>query len=73
VWDSMHAPATANGPGKWNSVPLNSSMRTPSRIVNIPPSTPKPHKAYPQYSRGPSPTPSTVSAAPTQGEDGWWT
>lgn len=70
VWDSMHAPATTNGQGKWNSMPLTSSMHTPSRIVNIPPSTPKP---YSQYPRGPSPTPSTVSAVPTQGEDGWWT
>ena len=70
VRDSMHAPAT-----RWNSTPLTNSMRTPSRIVNIPP-TPKAHKAYSQYSqypRGPSPTPSTVSAVPTQGEDGWWT
>ena len=72
VWDSMHAPATTNGQGKRNSTPLTSSMRTPSRIVNIPP-TSKPHKAYSQYPRGPSPTPSTVSAVPTQGEDGWWT
>ncbi len=27
---------------------------------------------YQQYARAPSPTPSTVSAAPTQGDDGWW-
>jgi len=72
VWDSMHAPATPNGQGKWNSTPLTSSMHTPSRFANIPP-TPKPNKAYSQYPRVPSPTPSTVSAVPTQGEDGWWT
>jgi len=73
VWDSMHAPATTNGQGKWNSTPLTSSMHTPSRFANIPPSTPKPNQTYSQYQRGPSPTPSTVSAVPTQGEDGWWT
>jgi len=74
VWDSMHAPANTNGQGKWNSVPLSSSMHTPSRFANVPPSTPKPHHkaSYPQYARGASPTPSTVSAVPTQGEDGWW-
>jgi len=62
VWDSIHAPATINGQGKWDS----------SRFGNIPP-TPKSHKAYTQCPRGPSPTPSTVSAVPTQGDDGWWT
>lgn len=68
VWDSMHAPVATNG--KW---PLTTSMHTPSRFANIVPSTPKPHqKAHPQYPRGPSPTPSTVSVVPTQGDDGWW-
>ena len=40
---------------------------------NAPP-TPKPRRQiYNQYQRGaPSPTPSVVSAAPTMGEDGWW-
>ena len=66
VWDSMHAPADSNGQGKWKST------HTPGRFASIPPTPKLHHKAYPQYSRGPSPTPSTVSAVPTQGDDGWW-
>lgn len=69
VRDSMHAPS--NGAREWGQTPL----RTPvSRYSSLAPATPKAQYAapYQQYARGPSPTPSTVSAAPTQGDDGWW-
>ena len=69
VRDSMHAPS--NGAREWSQTPL----RTPvSRYSSLAPATPKAQYAapYQQYARGPSPTPSTVSAAPTQGDDGWW-
>ncbi|KAI5120547.1 hypothetical protein M0805_000275 [Coniferiporia weirii] len=47
------------------------SMHAPSRHSSFGmPSTPRPHRSM-QY-RPPSPTPSTVSLAPTQGDDGWW-
>ncbi|KDR84748.1 hypothetical protein GALMADRAFT_233069 [Galerina marginata CBS 339.88] len=71
VWDSMHAPAATNGQSKWAAPP---PMHTPvSRYSNLAPTTPKQHRpSYNQYQRGPSPTPSNVSAAPTQGDDGWW-
>ncbi|KAF8971587.1 hypothetical protein BDZ97DRAFT_1787214 [Flammula alnicola] len=70
VWDSMHAPANNNGTSKWSTGPIHTPS---SRYANLAPSTPKPHRtSYAQYQRGPSPTPSTVSAAPTQGDDGWW-
>ena len=74
VWDSMHAPSnTVNGQNKWSPVPT--SVQAPaSRYPNHGASTPKPHHTtYNSYQRGaPSPTPSVVSAAPTQHEDGWW-
>ncbi|PPQ90421.1 hypothetical protein CVT25_014939 [Psilocybe cyanescens] len=70
VWDSMHAPTNTNSQSKWSSPP----MHTPaSRYSSLAPSTPKGYPArYNQYARAPSPTPSNVSAAPTQGDDGWW-
>lgn len=65
VWDSMHAPSQS----KWAA-----SIPTPvARYSHLPPSTPKVRQpSYNQYQRGPSPTPSTVSVTPTQGDDGWW-
>lgn len=62
VWDSMHAPVSQN---KWAQTPV-------ARYSNLPPSTPQAHRPYSQYPRKPSPTPSTVSVTPTQGDDGWW-
>jgi len=78
VWDSMHAPSsttppTQNGSSRW--APPPASSRYP--VNNFVPSTPKAAVRRPTYNnsyqRGaPSPTPSTVSVAPTQGDDGWW-
>ncbi|KAF8168344.1 hypothetical protein B0H34DRAFT_685136 [Crassisporium funariophilum] len=73
VWDSMHAPAQTNGQSKWAGSPKTHA--TPSRYSNITPSTPRAQPSRynsSSYVRGPSPTPSTVSAAPTVGDDGWW-
>jgi len=69
VYDSIHAPANPSSHSKW-AAPL----QTPTaRYSNLAPSTPKAHRSsHNQYQRRPSPTPSTVSAAPTQGDDGWW-
>jgi len=65
VWDSMHAPSQS----KW-AAPIPTPV---ARYSHLPPSTPKAHRpSYNQYQRGPSPTPSTVSVTPTQGDDGWW-
>ncbi|KAF9480431.1 hypothetical protein BDN70DRAFT_912709 [Pholiota conissans] len=69
VWDSMHAPLS-NNTSKWAQT--QASVRTPiSRYASLAPATPK-ASVYVPHPRGPSPTPSTVSAAPTQGDDGWW-
>lgn len=77
VWDSMHAPSSKP------SVSVVGSGRYPAMT----PATPKARRygagsgngggnpgGPGGYYRGsmPSPTPSTVSLAPTQGEDGWW-
>ena len=75
VWQSMHAPTDTNIVSK--HVTPSASIHAPkSRYPPLGPSTPKVRRpAYPSsYNRAaaPSPTPSTVSAAPTQGEDGWW-
>jgi hypothetical protein len=63
VWDSMHAP-------------LGGGVHafTPSRYPNLGPipATPKARRAPYAYPSIPSPTPSTVSLAPTQDDDGWW-
>lgn len=65
VWDSMHAPIAKS---QWT---IPSSNAPPSRYDV--PSTPKASPAVLRNShRAPSPTPSSVSNAPTQGEDGWW-
>jgi len=47
------------------------SMHAPKRYPNLGPVAPE--ATHPQsYYRSPSPTPSTVSITPTQGDDGWW-
>ncbi|KAG6849794.1 hypothetical protein H0H93_005044 [Arthromyces matolae] len=66
VWDSMHAPktdvykyATPTKSAPRNRYPNNGHTLRP-QASTFRPTAP------------PSPTPSTVSLAPTQGEDGWW-
>ncbi|TFK76630.1 hypothetical protein BDN72DRAFT_829764 [Pluteus cervinus] len=83
VWDSMHAPGSRSSVPSYNYRPnnpaqslLNNGYSARSgRYPPLGPSTPK-TKPSGEYHRGsvapPSPTPSTVSLAPTQGEDGWW-
>jgi hypothetical protein len=54
----------------WDSMHAPQSMYTPQHLHHGP-TTPKArHSSY--RSRLPSPTPSTVSVTPTQGNDGWW-
>lgn len=73
VWDSMHAPTATNVPSRYASPNLRTAV---GRYPNLAPTTPKARRpAYPQqqsHPSMPSPTPSTVSLAPTQGDDGWW-
>ncbi|KAF7306375.1 hypothetical protein MIND_00428700 [Mycena indigotica] len=87
VWDSMHAPrgfnstsasihatSTPTPAGRYGA--LNNNLRRPT----APPKTSNSYSRYPKASPAaaartvapPSPTPSTVSLAPTQGADGWW-
>ncbi|THH32620.1 hypothetical protein EUX98_g1584 [Antrodiella citrinella] len=56
VWDSVHAPRSGRN-----------MIRAP-----VTPKAKKPMHAQPFYPRAASPTPSTASAAPTLGDDGWW-
>lgn len=64
VWASIHAPKSSA-----YTPPTSMSMR----YSNFDPATPKPRHAAQAYRASmPSPTPSSVSLAPTQGEDGWW-
>ncbi|EAU93335.2 hypothetical protein CC1G_08648 [Coprinopsis cinerea okayama7 len=75
VWDSMHAPSNGISASSRYSTGVNSSIHAPkSRYPHLGPSTPKTRPGYSHYTRAsaPSPSPSIVSAAPTQGEDGWW-
>ncbi|KAF8624885.1 hypothetical protein AX15_005753 [Amanita polypyramis BW_CC] len=67
VWNSMHAPRQPYPISGWSSGQLK-------KYPYLGPSTPREQQNAHQYYRAaaPSPTPSTVSAAPTQGEDGWW-
>ncbi|KAJ7171787.1 hypothetical protein C8R43DRAFT_979410 [Mycena crocata] len=81
VWDSMHAP---RGPPNGAHNTTGASMHAP--VVHTPTPTSRysslgnkrrpPTQSYSHYPQGraapPSPTPSTVSLAPTQGPDGWW-
>lgn len=54
----------------WDSMHAPQSINSP-RYPHLGPATPKArHSSY--RSRIPSPTPSTVSLAPTPGDDGWW-
>ncbi|KAJ7037434.1 hypothetical protein C8F04DRAFT_1035710 [Mycena alexandri] len=83
VWDSMHAPRGPNGAHNSSAA----SMHAPAAQTPTPASRytaqlgnkrRPPSQAYSRYSQAqarvapPSPTPSTVSLAPTQGPDGWW-
>ena len=65
VWDSMHAPSQPYPTPGWSS---NQSKKYPY------PGLSTPRGQQHQYSRpaAPSPTPSTVSTALTQGKDGWY-
>ena len=81
VWDSIHAPTARRGVGNRNGNG-NGGGEEPIRL----PMTPKAARrdlgravvgrtaAGAAYARPPlaSPTPSNVSAAPTLGDDGWW-
>ncbi|KAF8060923.1 hypothetical protein FPV67DRAFT_1673756 [Lyophyllum atratum] len=71
VWDSMHAPTT----DKYKYPAPTTNVHAPrSRYPDLGPTTPKARRPQQQPWRAmaPSPTPSTVSLAPTQGDDGWW-
>ena len=60
TWDSMHAPRG-----------IKTSVYAPRTMPSTP--TPRGHRASVNVrNRAASPTPSVVSVAPTQGEDGWW-
>lgn len=76
VWDSMHAPKTARES-------IHAPKAKPREPIHAPKAVPRPRYPHlgpaatksrsPSYmQRAASPTPSTVSAAPTQGDDGWW-
>ncbi|KAJ6498016.1 hypothetical protein C8R47DRAFT_1184244 [Mycena vitilis] len=81
VWDSMHAPrGPPNGTHNSTAASMHAPVHTPTPASRYPaalgnkrrpPS--QAHSRYPQARAAPpSPTPSTVSLAPTQGPDGWW-
>ncbi|KAF9032191.1 hypothetical protein BJ165DRAFT_1535149 [Panaeolus papilionaceus] len=65
-------------PSPLNQSKIQSPLAATGHYSNYTPSTPKARLSMPLYnnsyraSRGPSPTPSVVSAVPTQGDDGWW-
>ncbi|KAG6919477.1 hypothetical protein DXG01_005736 [Tephrocybe rancida] len=75
VWDSMHAPKT--DAYKYATPTQAPTVVAPrSRYPGLGHSTSKPLRPQAQVYRPsaapPSPTPSNVSLAPTQREDGWW-
>lgn len=80
VWDSMHAPRGPNGTHNSTAASMHApALHTPtpaSRYSSLGDKRRPPAQAYSRYSQAraapPSPTPSTVSLAPTQGPDGWW-
>ncbi|KAJ6573908.1 hypothetical protein DFH09DRAFT_981482 [Mycena vulgaris] len=80
VWDSMHAPRGPNGAHNSTAASMHApAAHTPtpaSRYPGLGDKRRPPSQAYSRYSQAratpPSPTPSTVSLAPTQGPDGWW-
>ncbi|KAG6845279.1 hypothetical protein H0H87_011430 [Tephrocybe sp. NHM501043] len=77
VWDSMHAPRTDaykySTPAQAPAVAV-SRGRYPSDLGHnvSKPLRPQAKPYRPTNVAPPSPTPSTVSLAPTQGKDGWW-
>ncbi|KAF8641177.1 hypothetical protein AX17_000812 [Amanita inopinata Kibby_2008] len=64
VWNSVHAPRQTYPTPSWSSY-------QEKRYPYLGPSTPRSEQHY-YRPAVPSPTPSTVSLTPTQGEDGWW-
>ncbi|KAJ7451127.1 hypothetical protein FB451DRAFT_1284789 [Mycena latifolia] len=80
VWDSMHAPRGPNGTHNSTAASMHApAAHTPtpaSRYSGLGDKRRPPSQAYPRYPHAraapPSPTPSTVSLAPTEGPDGWW-
>ncbi|KAJ7480041.1 hypothetical protein B0H11DRAFT_2157981 [Mycena galericulata] len=81
VWDSMHAPRKPpNGVHNSSAASMHAPVaHTPtpaSRYSSLGNKRLPPSQAYSRYPQvpaaPPSPTPSTVSLAPTQGPDGWW-
>ncbi|KAK7064791.1 hypothetical protein R3P38DRAFT_2826409 [Favolaschia claudopus] len=77
VWDSMHAPrGPVNGTSASMHAPTAHTPTPASRYPALGNKRRPPPQAYPRYPQGqvapPSPTPSVVSLAPTQGADGWW-
>lgn len=73
VWDSMHAPTNMNVSYK-RPAPVKSIPAPKGRYPDLGPTTSKAiqRSALQYYPTTPSPTPSTLSLAPTQGDDGWW-
>ncbi|KAJ7226129.1 hypothetical protein GGX14DRAFT_548714 [Mycena pura] len=77
VSDSIHAPRGPNGLYNSSTASVHApSLHTPtpaSRYSSLGSQRRPPSQAYqPALPAPPSPTPSTVSLAPTQGADGWW-
>ncbi|KAG5646905.1 hypothetical protein DXG03_001981 [Asterophora parasitica] len=73
VWDSMHAPTTDAYKYTPALAPKSSIHAPRGRYPNLGPTTPNGRRPQQPYRPiAPSPTPSTVSLAPTQGDDGWW-
>jgi len=69
VWDSMHAPTNTDDPHKRPTAAKSPRGRYP----DLGPAALKTRRPPPHYHATiPSPTPSTVSLTPTQGDDGWW-
>jgi hypothetical protein len=73
VRHSMHAPTNKNNPYK-RPAPAKSILAPRVQYPDFGPTTPKAARRPPvhYHAMAPSPTPSTVSLAPTQGDDGWW-
>ncbi|VDB86823.1 unnamed protein product [Peniophora sp. CBMAI 1063] len=63
IWDSIHAPKGIDARSRY--------MAAAALGNGIPKKAPRPGGYYSRPA-APSPTPSVVSVAPTQGADGWW-
>lgn len=63
IWDSVHAPKGIDARSRY--------MAAAALGNGIPKKAPRPGGYYSRPA-APSPTPSVVSVAPTQGADGWW-